>query len=139
MGLLSDICHSLLLFKEYILLQAHFHKEAAQLLLQLAKSEAASHAPPLRIKKLYLLAALEVDQLKARMLNIGEQPGTGSPGKTGSASTGTAAAAHTLAGETSSHCLSNEVNGPTLVMSPPDLTNLLELQCFLLETFIKLP
>lgn len=95
---MSDICHSLLLFKEYILLQAHFHKEAAQLLLQLAKSEAASHAAPLRIKKLYLLAALEVDQLKARMLNIGEQPGTGSPGKAGGAATGTAAAAHTLAG-----------------------------------------
>lgn len=89
------------LLQEYILLQAHFHKEAAQLLLQLAKSETASHAPPLRIKKLYLLAALEVDQLKARMLNIGEQPGTGSPGKAGGASTGTAAAAHTLAGEKS--------------------------------------
>ncbi|KAL0027242.1 hypothetical protein WJX77_006308 [Trebouxia sp. C0004] len=78
--------------------KAHFHKEAAQLLLQLAKSEAARRAPPVRIKKLYLLAALEVDQLKARMLNIGEQPGTGSPGKAGGASTGTAAAAHTLAG-----------------------------------------
>ncbi len=103
------------LVQVYILLQAHFHKEAAQLLLQLAKSEAASRAPPLRIKKLYLLAALEVDQLKARMLNIGEQPGTGSPGKAGIASTGTAAAAHTLAGETSSHCL---IDGPTLVMSP---------------------
>ncbi len=83
------------------MLQAHFHKEAAQLLLQLAKAEAASHAPPLRIKKLYLLAALEVDQLKARMLNIGDQPGTGSPGKAAGASTGTAAAAHTLAGATS--------------------------------------
>ena len=102
MVFLSDFCHNLLLFTEYILLQAHLHKEAAQLLLQLAKSEAASHAPPLRIKKLYLLAALEVDQLKARMLNIGERPGTGSPGKAAGASTGTAAAAHTLAGETPS-------------------------------------
>ncbi len=79
--------------------QAHFHKEAAQLLLQLAKSEAASHAPPLRVKKLYVLAALEVDQLKARMLNIGEQRSAVSPGKGATASTGTAAAAHTLAGQ----------------------------------------
>lgn len=81
-------------------LQARFHKEAAQLLLQLAKSEADSHAPPLRLKKLYLLAALEVDQLKARMLNIGDQANTnpGSPSRGSQQSSETGAAAHTLAG-----------------------------------------
>lgn len=79
-------------------MQAHFHKQAAQLLLQLAKSEAASGAAPLTVKKLYVLAALEVDQLKARMLNIGEPTSSGSPGKAAAGSTETAAAAHTLAG-----------------------------------------
>ena len=78
--------------------QAHFHKEAAQLLLQLAKSEADSHAPPLRLKKLYVLAALEVDQVKARMLNIGEQTGTGQSPSKGPPVPATGAAAHTLAG-----------------------------------------
>lgn len=81
-------------------LQAHFHKEAAQLLLQLAKSEADSRAPPLRLKKLYMLAALEVDQLKARMLNIGDQANSnlGSPGRGPQQSSETGPAANTLAG-----------------------------------------
>ena len=79
--------------------QAHFHKEAAQLLMQLAQSEAAVHAPPLRLKKLYLLAALEVDQLKARMLNIGGNSPGASPSRAGPAATETAAAADTLAGK----------------------------------------
>lgn len=79
-------------------LQAHFHKEAAQLLLQLAKSEADSHGPPLRVKKLYVLAALEVDQLKARMLHIGEQANSGSLYKGSQGSSGVGTAANTLAG-----------------------------------------
>ena len=79
-------------------LQAHFHKEAAQLLIQLAKSEADSHAPPLRIKKLYVLAALEADQLKARMLKIGQQTSSGSPSRPSQALCGPSAAADTLAG-----------------------------------------
>ena len=65
--------------------------------MQLAKSEAASHAPSLRLKKLYLLAALEVDQVKARMLNIGGSSPGASPSRAGPASTETAAAADTLA------------------------------------------
>ena len=83
------------------LVQVHFHKEAAGLLMQLARTETANKAPPLRLKKLYLLAALEVDQLKAKMLNIGEH-NTASPSKASTGATGTAAAAHTLAGECAS-------------------------------------
>ncbi|KAL3151657.1 hypothetical protein ABBQ38_012645 [Trebouxia sp. C0009 RCD-2024] len=78
--------------------KAHLHKEAAQLLLQLAQTEAASHAPPLRLKKLYVLAALEVDQLKAKMLNIGDQGAAGSPARPAQQSSETGTAAQTLAG-----------------------------------------
>ena len=69
------------------------------MLLQLAQSEAHSHAPPLRLKKLYLLAALEVDQLKARMLNIGDQANpSSSPSRAPQQASDTSTAAHTLAG-----------------------------------------
>ena len=71
-------------------------------MLQLARTEIASKAPPLRLKKLYLLAALEVDQLKAKMLNIGEHSTAAPPSKAGAGATGTAAAAHTLAGKEAS-------------------------------------
>ena len=81
-----------------IFLQAHLHREAAQLLLKLAQTEAAGHAPPLRLKKLYVLAALEVDQLKARMLHIGDQGTAGSPARGPQQSSETGTAAQTLAG-----------------------------------------
>ena len=70
----------------------------------MAKSEADSCAPPLRLKKLYLLAALEVDQLKARMLNIGEQAASASSNKSPQRGTGASSAAHTLAGTCHSGC-----------------------------------
>ena len=70
------------------------------------------------MKKLYVLAALEVDQLKARMLNIGEQTSVSSPSRSAGTATGTATAAHTLAGEdtesvqwTSAACLIS-IGGP---------------------------
>lgn len=78
-------------------MQAHMHTEAAQLLMQLAKSEARQQAAPLRLKQLYLLAALELDAFKAGMLQIGQgaqgQPYPGSPQQPGSTTS------HTLLGE----------------------------------------
>lgn len=44
------------------------HMEAAKLLLEAARESVTSMAPPLRIKKLYVLAALEVDAFKERSL-----------------------------------------------------------------------
>lgn len=84
--------------KLQLLLQAHMHTEAAQLLMQLAKTEANLHAAPLRLKKLYLLAALELDAFKARMLQIGE--GVQGPTHPGSPQRPGSTASHTLAGDT---------------------------------------
>jgi len=49
--------------------KANRHTEAAKLLVQLATKAAASKVQPLRVKKLYTMAALEVDRFKARMLD----------------------------------------------------------------------
>ena len=72
------------------------HTEAAQLLMQLARAEGKMQGTPLRLKKLYLLAALELDAFKARLLQIGgvaQAPAhPGSPSQPGST------ASHTLAG-----------------------------------------
>ena len=73
------------------------HTEAAQLLMQLAKAEASLQATPLRLKKLYLLAAVELNAFKARMLQIGE--GVQAPTHPGSPQQPGATASHTLAGD----------------------------------------
>lgn len=74
------------------------HTEAAQLLMQLAKTEASLQATPLRLKKLYLLAALELDAFKARMLQIGDD-GLQAPAHPGSPQQPGSTASHTLAGD----------------------------------------
>lgn len=78
------------------MLQAHLHAEAAQLLMQLAKTESSDEGSLLRVKKLCLLAALEMDAFKARMLQMGGQ--SQSPANPGSPPPHGSKAAHTLAG-----------------------------------------
>ena len=64
--------------------------------MQLAKTECHEQGPLLRVKKLYLLAALEMDAFKARMLQMGGQSQT--PANPGSPPQHGSKAAHTLAG-----------------------------------------
>jgi WD repeat-containing protein 35 len=49
--------------------KANRHTEAAKLLVQLAHTAAKSKVQPLRVKKLYTMAALEVDRFKSRLLD----------------------------------------------------------------------
>jgi WD repeat-containing protein 35 len=49
--------------------KANRHTDAAKLLVQLANQAAKSKVQPLRCKKLYTMAAIEVDRFKARMLD----------------------------------------------------------------------
>jgi WD repeat-containing protein 35 len=49
--------------------KANKHNEVASLLTQLAKISAAAKVDPLRVKKLYVLAALEVTKYRQRALN----------------------------------------------------------------------
>jgi WD repeat-containing protein 35 len=49
--------------------KANRHTESAKLLVQLAHKAAVSKVQPLRVKKLYVMAALEVDRFKARTLD----------------------------------------------------------------------
>jgi WD repeat-containing protein 35 len=52
-------------------MQANRHSEAAKLLVDLAKQAAAAKIHPLRVKKLYVLAALEVrPAVRARWLSM---------------------------------------------------------------------
>ncbi|KAK9804414.1 hypothetical protein WJX72_011599 [[Myrmecia] bisecta] len=79
--------------------KANHHTEAAQLLVQLAEAAAATKVQPLRTKQLYVLAALEVERFRKRMLDAGDS----AAGATGTASsptsiTHTTTAAQTLAG-----------------------------------------
>lgn len=100
----------------YVLLtphQAQRHAEAAKLLVDAAEQLAGRQAPPLQIKKLYVLAALELEALRKKALAAPAAAGGGSDGSSaaaaangaarGSVLTGgkqqSAGAAHTLAGE----------------------------------------
>uniref|UniRef100_A0A7S0R8E2 Anaphase-promoting complex subunit 4 WD40 domain-containing protein n=1 Tax=Chlamydomonas leiostraca TaxID=1034604 RepID=A0A7S0R8E2_9CHLO len=49
--------------------KANHHMEAAKLLTDLAQASAAKKVHPLRVKKLYVLSALEVDKFKKRTLD----------------------------------------------------------------------
>jgi hypothetical protein len=70
-----------------VLLQAQRHSEAAKLLVDTATKLAQQRAPPLQIKKLYVLAALEVEAFKRKAL-----AGAGGDGATAAATPlGTAA------------------------------------------------
>lgn len=112
----------------YALLQAQRHTEAAKLLVDTAVQLARQRAPPLQIKKLYVLAALEVEAFKKMALEAAGSNGVAAAetllGTAGSATaagpsgttrgaeraaTGmparTAAAAQTLAGVTLRQCL----------------------------------
>jgi hypothetical protein len=99
--------------------QAQRHTEAAKLLVDTAAQLAAQKAPPLQIKKLYVLAALEVEAFRQKamaaagsdgataagtMLGTGITASVTRAGKTVAATalpTHTAAAAQTLAGRQS--------------------------------------
>lgn len=48
--------------------KANKHTEVASLLTQLARTSAASKVSPLRVKKLYVLAALEITKFRQRAL-----------------------------------------------------------------------
>jgi hypothetical protein len=63
-----------------LLLQAQRHTEAAKLLVDTALKLAQQRAPPLQIKKLYVLAALEVEAFKRKAL-----AGAGTNGATAAA------------------------------------------------------
>ena len=52
--------------------QSNHHIEAAKLLAQLAAEAAAARAPPLRVKKLHVLAALEVERFRSGLLDAGK-------------------------------------------------------------------
>ena len=53
-------------------MQSNHHIEAAKLLAQLAAEAAAARAPPLRMKKLHVLAALEVERFRRGLLDAGK-------------------------------------------------------------------
>ena len=53
-------------------MQSNHHIEAAKLLAQLAAEAAAAQAPPLRMKKLHVLAALEVERFRRGLLDAGK-------------------------------------------------------------------
>ena len=62
----GEVFEAMMLYRK-----AEKHAEAAKLLVQMAKKEAATKVYPLRVKKLYVLAALEIDKLRAKMHNSG--------------------------------------------------------------------
>ncbi|KAG2494620.1 hypothetical protein HYH03_007139 [Edaphochlamys debaryana] len=84
--------------------KANHSMEAARLLQDLAKKCAAQKVHPMRVKKLYVLAALEIEKFKKRTLEVsGEAKGAaallgGGPSATTSTATMAATAAQTLAG-----------------------------------------
>ena len=49
--------------------KANRHTEAAKLLVQLAQTASKTKANPLRAKKLYVMAAIEIDRYKSKMLD----------------------------------------------------------------------
>uniref|UniRef100_A0A061SDB5 Wd repeat-containing protein 35 isoform x2 n=1 Tax=Tetraselmis sp. GSL018 TaxID=582737 RepID=A0A061SDB5_9CHLO len=85
--------------------KANHHTEAAKLLVELAEKSASQKVHPLRCKKLYVLAALEVERFRKRMLDQQEADttatlggGSGSGMGTNKPSTLATNAATTLAG-----------------------------------------
>eukprot|EP00798_Chlamydomonas_sp_ICE-L_P009063 gene9063-16189_t len=89
--------------------KANHHTEAAKLLQDLAQQSAAQKSAaqkvhPLRVKKLYVLAALEIDKFKKKSLEMNPMDaattmmGTGLPKNTMGAATMQHTAAQTLAG-----------------------------------------
>lgn len=74
-------------------LQAQRHTEAARLLVDTALQLAQQRAPPLQIKKLYVLAALEIEAFKKKAM-----AGAGSNGATAAATMLGTAGAVTTAG-----------------------------------------
>lgn len=55
--------------------KANKHTDAARLLVEMAQKEANTKVNPLRAKKLYVLAALEIDKMRAKMLGSNPQDG----------------------------------------------------------------
>ncbi|GAX81565.1 hypothetical protein CEUSTIGMA_g8993.t1 [Chlamydomonas eustigma] len=81
--------------------KANHHPEAAKLLTDLAEKSASLKVHPMRVKKLYVLAALEVDKFKRRTLDMNplDAASTMMGGATKAATaTMAATAAQTLAG-----------------------------------------
>eukprot|EP00238_Polyblepharides_amylifera_P008608 CAMPEP_0196598138 /NCGR_PEP_ID=MMETSP1081-20130531/94147_1 /TAXON_ID=36882 /ORGANISM="Pyramimonas amylifera, Strain CCMP720" /LENGTH=1154 /DNA_ID=CAMNT_0041923789 /DNA_START=199 /DNA_END=3663 /DNA_ORIENTATION=- len=54
--------------------KANYHNEASKLLSKLAVEAAATKASPLRVKKLYVLAAVEVERFRAKTLSTDMGP-----------------------------------------------------------------
>jgi hypothetical protein len=86
--------------------QADRHSEAARLLMDAAAQLSSRQAPPLQIKKLYVLAALEVEAYRKKALSAAAAGDAGRMGSDGAARSSVlggakpaAGAAHTLAGE----------------------------------------
>jgi len=55
--------------------KANKHSEAAKLLIEMARKEAEGKVNPLRCKKMYVLAALEIDKMRKKMLGGGNTEG----------------------------------------------------------------
>jgi len=55
--------------------KANKHSEAAKLLIEMARKEAEGKVNPLRVKKMYVLAALEIDKMRKKMLGGGMEAG----------------------------------------------------------------
>lgn len=67
--------------------KANRHTDAARLLSRLAREAAAARADPVRIKKLYVLAAQHVDRFRRRLLDQSLLSAAGGAGATGSLAT----------------------------------------------------
>jgi len=64
--------------------KANKHTEVARLLVELGRASASTKVQPLRVKKLYVLAALEVEKFRKRALSAENVSGiSGGAGKTG--------------------------------------------------------
>lgn len=89
-------------------MQAQRHAEAAKLLIDAAEQLAGRQASPLQVKKLYVLAALEVEAYRKQTMSapaagdIKAARAAGSAVLTGGKRTG--GAANTLAGKQALHC-----------------------------------
>jgi len=55
--------------------KANKHAEAAKQLIEMARAEALTKVNPLRVKKMYVLAALEIDKMRRKMLGGGNSDG----------------------------------------------------------------
>ncbi|KAL6750533.1 intraflagellar transport protein [Haematococcus lacustris] len=77
--------------------KANHHMEAAKLLVDLAKQNAEKKVHPLRVKKLYVLAALEMDKFKRKTLEMQSAGQQGTDATRAPAGTMQTTAAQTLA------------------------------------------